>query len=67
MRERMLIKIVCRDHSMGLESRYGNGDNLLSRNSLEGRREVEMEDKHIRSREGRASGFLSFSGLSEIP
>lgn len=63
----MFIKIVCRDHSTGLESGYGSGDDRLSGNSLEGRREVGMEDGHTRPREDRLSSFLSVSGLSEIP
>lgn len=45
----MFIKIVCRDHSTGLESGYGSGDDRLSGNSLEGRREVGMEDGHTGS------------------
>lgn len=56
--ERNFIKTFGRDHSIGLESGYRSGDNLLSRNSSEGRREVEIRDEN--TGQGRA-GPLAFS------
>lgn len=66
MRERTFIKTVCRDHSTGLESGCGSGDDRLSGNSLEGRREVGMEDGDT-GQEDRLSSFLSVFRLTDIP
>lgn len=56
--ERNFSKTFGRDHSSGLESGYRSGDNLFSRNSAEGRREVEIREEN--TGQGR-TGPLAFS------
>lgn len=57
MRERSFIKTASRDQGTGLGSGYGSRDDLLPRNSPEGRRELGMEDEGHKFKGGRTSGF----------